>query len=292
MSPDDPRHGTYAGAIEHWREGSDLCPPCRIAGRRARKARRLDAIRGNPRSVPLGDEAYAILQTYPRVMLERQTGITRSRLSMIRNAGPTGVVHRKTRDAILRARGWTVIGIQRRLWALAAAGWGQHVIAAECGVCLKTINKLRLHSSPKFIRHDVAEAIAVGYERLSALPAPTGRGPSNVRTRAVRNGWLPPLAWDNIDDADEQPDLGTPAKRGPGRPDVTTAMIENAEWLADFDETLTTVLTRLDVNREQFYQACRRAGRTDLFARLSRREPTSEWAIESRRLAAARQEAS
>lgn len=42
MTPDDPRHGTYAGALAHRSEGSDQCEPCRIARNAYMRAFRAD----------------------------------------------------------------------------------------------------------------------------------------------------------------------------------------------------------------------------------------------------------
>lgn len=41
MLPDDPRHGSYAGAVQHWLAREPTCEPCRDAGTRDRKRRRL-----------------------------------------------------------------------------------------------------------------------------------------------------------------------------------------------------------------------------------------------------------
>ena len=53
MSPDDPRHGRYAGAVAHWLENRESpCPACYRAETRYRKQRKLDLLGGNPRLVP------------------------------------------------------------------------------------------------------------------------------------------------------------------------------------------------------------------------------------------------
>lgn len=52
MSPQDPRHGTYAGASAHWKSGERPCEPCLAAGRRTRKRNRLAEAAGAPRTVP------------------------------------------------------------------------------------------------------------------------------------------------------------------------------------------------------------------------------------------------
>lgn len=40
MTPDDPRHGTYAGAVNHYLEGESACGPCKEAGAAYRRNRR------------------------------------------------------------------------------------------------------------------------------------------------------------------------------------------------------------------------------------------------------------
>ena len=52
MSPNDPRHGTYAGAVAHWLEGGRPCPACFTAETRYRKARKLKHLRGEPVTFP------------------------------------------------------------------------------------------------------------------------------------------------------------------------------------------------------------------------------------------------
>ena len=52
MLPDDPRHGTYAGASAHYKSGEKPCPPCEQAAMRRRKRNRYLAEIGHPASVP------------------------------------------------------------------------------------------------------------------------------------------------------------------------------------------------------------------------------------------------
>jgi transcriptional regulator with XRE-family HTH domain len=52
MSPQDTRHGTYAGAVAHWFDGERPCQDCARAEWRYRKLRKLDALRGVPRRLP------------------------------------------------------------------------------------------------------------------------------------------------------------------------------------------------------------------------------------------------
>lgn len=52
MSPDDPRHGTYAGAAVHWKAGERACPACARAALRRRKRNHCLALAGTPATVP------------------------------------------------------------------------------------------------------------------------------------------------------------------------------------------------------------------------------------------------
>lgn len=52
MTPDDPRHGTYAGGRTHRVAGEKPCEPCRRAEARYEQARQLDILNGQPRSLP------------------------------------------------------------------------------------------------------------------------------------------------------------------------------------------------------------------------------------------------
>jgi hypothetical protein len=53
VSPDDPRHGTYAGYHQHVRrEHETACQPCLDAAARYERGRQLDLLNGTPRRVP------------------------------------------------------------------------------------------------------------------------------------------------------------------------------------------------------------------------------------------------
>lgn len=52
MQPDDPRHGTYAGAVQHWFDKESLCDDCARAEWRYRKNKELRHLRGDSPTVP------------------------------------------------------------------------------------------------------------------------------------------------------------------------------------------------------------------------------------------------
>jgi hypothetical protein len=87
-------------------------------------------------------------------------------------------------------------GFNRRVHALMAIGWTQKEIAAELGIAQGNLAlKLRTNG---FVRRATHEAMVDVYDRLCMT-----RRDSMVARRtagiAARNGWSPPLAWDDID---------------------------------------------------------------------------------------------
>lgn len=93
------------------------------------------------------------------------------------------------------------VGTRRRLQALVAIGWTQRLIGLELGVVQSRVKALT-HQDGVTAR--VAFEVRDVFDRLSMTV-----GPSNqTRIRAAAKGWLPPLAWDDIDNPDEVPDLG------------------------------------------------------------------------------------
>ena len=96
-------------------------------------------------------------------------------------------------------------GTRRRLQALAAIGWNHHEIARRLGYPRWKVNKA-LEGAYVDIR--VHDDIAALYDELWDQQPPTHTraqrvGRSYALTVARRHGWLPPLAWDDIDTDDE-----------------------------------------------------------------------------------------
>lgn len=96
-------------------------------------------------------------------------------------------------------------GTQRRIQALMALGWRAVDIATECGwVTGEAVHELLKRRS--YVERTTAATVRAAYDRLSMTPGPS----SLTRRRAARNGWPPPLAWDDdgLDDPDAQPYVG------------------------------------------------------------------------------------
>lgn len=142
MSPEDARHGSYAGAVQHWMDGERTCDPCRLAGNRSRKRRKLAEHNGRPVQVDSGATV-------------------------------------------------------RRLRALQALGHPMPTVARLADLPVGTLHRLTSVRNP-FVRRATAEAVEATYERL-CMTVPVGRYVKRDRARAVAKGWLPPLAWLDIE---------------------------------------------------------------------------------------------
>ncbi len=92
-------------------------------------------------------------------------------------------------------------GARRRLQALTAIGWTQHRLGEVLGIpAHRVCGLLRAER----IQADTYRAIARVYELYWDVPAPAVTAHQRVaadaaRRLAERNGWVPPLAWDDID---------------------------------------------------------------------------------------------
>lgn len=98
-------------------------------------------------------------------------------------------------------------GTRRRLQALVARGWSQRCLARKLGVHEANFSKT-VRATEVLV--STARAVAALYDELwDCTPvAVTGSqkiAVNRARRMAHERGWLPPLAWDDIDDPDETP---------------------------------------------------------------------------------------
>lgn len=207
MTPDDPRHGSQAGAVAHWRSGERPCGPCRDGALRAKKRRQLAELSGGESAtVRLGEAAHTIIATTNRTHLAAGTGLGQSQLRLYQVSGPDKRVRRGTRDKILAyRRQWTPVGIQRRLRALTLLGWSMQAIADRSGIYMTSLAEMRRNEDIKFVRREVAEKILAVWGDLCMTPAPDSHSARETSARATGRGWVPGLAWDDIDDPGEKP---------------------------------------------------------------------------------------
>jgi hypothetical protein len=248
VSPDDPRHGTYAGALAHNRAKDPHCLPCRIVQRRYVKAAKMRLENGVRNRVPLGQRAYDILTTVGCTPVAAQTGLWRNNLYRAVKNGPDGHVLRSTRDAILRSEGPTPVGILRRIQALAAIGHTFEVVAAAAGVHAERLARMTRDPEPPTtrLRPRLVAGIVAAYDLLHATPAEDDRYTARRRSQAAARGWLPPEVWDDIDDPAEDP-------MAEGDPDWLDPVLLERILDGDYD-----LLARVPASDDARTELCRR----------------------------------
>ena len=98
-------------------------------------------------------------------------------------------------------------GTIRRGRALHAIGYPIYVIAAGVPMATNHLGRLLDHE-PATVSPALAQGMAAIYRQWSARPGPSHFACFNARRRK----WHGPLAWDDIDDPNEQPEISEPYK--------------------------------------------------------------------------------
>lgn len=152
-------------------------------------------------------------------------------------------------------------GTRRRLQALAACGWPPGRLAGLLGVSPGNLSTLMRRER---VTAATALAVAALFGELWDVPPPEGTpqeraAASRARRRAMRQGWVPPLAWDDIDDPDAVPAEGW--QRGPeGKRRDGALLAAEAQELAGFGLSRAEAAERLRVSRAALEKALERAG--------------------------------
>lgn len=100
-------------------------------------------------------------------------------------------------------------GVARRLQALVAIGWTAPALAVEMDLTVTAIRRI-LHFTFVSVERDTRHKVVTAYDRLwNIRPACDTAHHRAARDRAIARaqgyGWLPPLAWDDIDLDPEPP---------------------------------------------------------------------------------------
>lgn len=96
-----------------------------------------------------------------------------------------------------RPRIVSATGTRRRIEALMWLGWSGHVIGQRLGMTGNNVTRIRQSET---LTSTMAGRVARLFDEL-CMTLPTGnvQAITNVRNIARRRGYLPPLAWDDID---------------------------------------------------------------------------------------------
>lgn len=278
MTEDDRRHGTYAGSQQHLRDNEDMCPPCHRAFRAYQKRHANERLLGRRRTMPSAPVTRHLKTLVDQGMTTQtiadRSGVGRATVQDLisrprdRVRTDNGLALMQIAPAGVSTGSVPSIGTIRRVRALGRLGWSMPAIVRtarrldpDLTISAGTLRQL-LHDRPDIIRHRTAVAVSLAYEELSmSLPEP-GHQTSQVRSRAARKGWPPPLCWDDIDDPDAVPHAGY---REPDRADI----------LHDLDELqagISETCRRLGISREAVQKWCENHGMNDVYSRMVHRE--------------------
>lgn len=129
------------------------------------------------------------------------------------------------------------IGVTRRRQALAAIGYGLTDLAPYFGLNCRSIGG---HTSQRKVHRDTFAQWCRVYDLLSMTPGPN----QQARKLAQRQGWPPPLAWDDdtIDDPAAKPDLGDDSARS------AAELAAEAQFLLGFGMSRPAVAKQLRIS--------------------------------------------
>lgn len=237
LNPDDPRHGSLAGYKIH----RCRCPRCRTANRDYNN--RYNRLNAYGRWQPMVD-AEPVRQ---HINALRAAGLGVQRIADLAGVGNSTVQHlvwrhhagrpptkrlrsevaaallavQATPDVLAGGAFVDATGTRRRIQALVAFGWP---LAEQARRLRRSLRNFRDLLTQKQVTARTAREVADLYEQMSATPPPAGWVTTRTRRFAARNGWEPPLAWDDIDDPDATPNTD-PAD---DEPDIDEVLVRRA----------------------------------------------------------------
>lgn len=139
------------------------------------------------------------------------------------------------------------VGTARRMQAMVALGHSLSSLARRLNVSPDQTWKWA-HAETVVTRRTAAKVGRL-YDKLCMTPPPTTtraerHAAAYARTVAKKNGWLPPLVWQDIDDPDERPSRGVD-RSGSSHDDVDPVVV--ARILAGDWRTRATAAERAEV---------------------------------------------
>jgi len=152
-------------------------------------------------------------------------------------------------------------GAARRIQALTALGWSYLAIQRATGIEDAKLRRIAL-GQRVYLHRATHAKIDRAYRRLSMTLPPRDttaqrQGVSKALARAARNGWLPPLAWEDIDAGilAQVPDDERPTGRGMWHVHIA----EDHAWLSSCGESDEQIARRLGVSVDGLQKALRTA---------------------------------
>lgn len=223
-------HGNRSTYIAH----KCGCEPCKRANRLYQTTRERNALYGRPTTSwvdagPVREHVNALRAAgMGRRTIVKRSGVAASVVTSLLygrarsdgkgRSGPLQRITKANSEALLAVpfpavedlAPSTVVdgtGSRRRLQALIAIGWTNRQLSARLGLQESNFGTLlhgRLNPNVTAARHVQVKAL---YEELWNTPAPAGVNRTRQLAKAAREGWVPPLAWDDetIDDPQARP---------------------------------------------------------------------------------------
>lgn len=132
------------------------------------------------------------------------------RCTHCRRACADAQARRRKRQYLAKSEHLTVpsLGTKRRIQSLVALGWSLSELSRRAGWTRSLAALILTREGP--LHQKTVRQCADLYEQLSNELPPHATKEDRInytraRNLAARNGWLPPIWWDNLDDPNEQP---------------------------------------------------------------------------------------
>ncbi|MYU20770.1 hypothetical protein [Streptomyces sp. SID8352] len=242
-----PTHGSRARYLRGCH-----CTPCRTANQRYCKQYRAKTIHQPVRidATPVRERLQEwVNQGYSQSQITDATGKQSGDISkllqgqrtiaprvaarILRSPGPTGIPANARIDAT---------GTIRRGRALHAIGYPIYLIAAGVPTAANHLGRL-LEREPATVSAATAQGMTALYKRWIGRPGPSHFAIHDAR----RRGWHGPLAWDDIDNPDEQPDTDQTDELELKRHELAAIHRAEIEHLASFNLSTNEIARRLNL---------------------------------------------
>jgi hypothetical protein len=157
---------------------------------------------------------------------------------------------KRRREGRPEVRKVPVVGMSRRLKALMAIGYDFPAMSQLSGLPVNTLKGVAQGRRANTYRR-VAERVCELYRQRSMIPGESVRAVTHAR----RQGYAPPLAWDDIDDLNAEPQgVGTSKRTA----DETREEIAHLESLGMCEQGIASALG-ISMNTFRTYQCYRRS---------------------------------
>lgn len=166
------------------------------------------------------------------------------------------------------------IGIIRRIEACHWSGHTGPTIGRALGVDHRLVNRV-VRGRKAFMWATTAARWAPVLEELAMTPAGNRPFDRKIRSWARNKGYLPLLAWDDIDDPHEQPRAGEEAPASP----VTAVIAEQILELATRRKPTWEIAAKLDLAKDDVEASLTARFTADLAAGLSGRRIAAKYSV-------------